>query len=97
MAGPSKSAFRTLWEGPDKWKSENPRTSRQGQEKLLFVHYERAQINESSYFTAWPGNIMFVQYRGAQINEKVRILVLYGRAEKNCFLYITRGPRYRKK
>jgi hypothetical protein len=71
----------------------NPCTSRQGQEILLFVHYGRAQINESLYFTAWPGNIMFVQYGGAQINEKVRILVLYGRAEKNCFSYTTGGPR----
>jgi hypothetical protein len=71
----------------------NPRTSWQGREKLLFVHYRRAQINESSYFTAGLGNIMFVQYGGAQINEKVRILVLHSRAKKNCFSYIMEGLR----
>jgi hypothetical protein len=60
---------------------------------IIFVHYGRAQINESLYFMAGPGDIMFVQYGGAQINEKVRILVLHGRAGKNCFSYTTGRPR----
>jgi hypothetical protein len=65
-AGPGKIAFCTLWKGPAKWTSENPRTSRQGQEKLFFVHYGKAQINEK---------LLFIHYGRAQINAKVRILV----------------------